>query len=463
MGCGLHDGKIYFGGNLRGNGSVNIGDLYQLAEHEFGSAYADDFRGEFEMVMGHTEGGQPSYRLLLPDTPETRAFLRKYVKPDGAGLTELGQQELARVQAFIRSEARAVLPDNVVERMGGEFRSGKIEIGRSLRNSDQIGFLFKLAENEGIEVYEIPAEGRGSGLSGLRFQDTPEARKFLQKYISPDGTGLTAEAQDIFSMVSSEGRVGNVERAAAIREGGVVQIEDVDLTDPQSTHPSGQNASANRGSTASEAPRSTNRGRTASRAGAGMRGIAGSVVKWGARGLGVGFAAWAGANFISDISRLGEAGANAGADGVSVQTPMPEAYAGQISQANQKYFTKGSPEELQFRAMVAYAALQEGGFMGMTQEEWQEYAVRLSEAGGIIDPQAELKIRKALVQAYPEYERAIKETFNNGSNTDTTRSSDASRGLREGGGGQAVPAREGQESATPQGRRRRGGGSRSGF
>ena len=149
-------------------------------------------------------------------------------------------------------------------------------------------------------------------------------------------------------------------------------------------------------------------------------------------------------------------------DGVSVQTPMPEQYRGEVSPADQKYFTKGSPEEAKFRAMVAYAAMQEGGFMGMTQEEWQEYAVRLSQAaGGIISPQAELKIRKALVQVYPEYKRAINGTFNNDSNKDTTRSSDASRGLREAGGGQAVP--DGDRSGVPRGRRRRGGGSRSGI
>jgi hypothetical protein len=139
-------------------------------------------------------------------------------------------------------------------------------------------------------------------------------------------------------------------------------------------------------------------------------------------------------------------------DGVSVQTPIPEQYRGEVSPADQKYFTKGSPEEAKFRAMVVYASTQEGGFMGMTQEEWQEYAMRLSQAeDGIISPQAELKLRKALVEAYPEYQQAIQETAKNLSNGEAEQQPDATRGIRSGG---AEPLDEGQAGPTPSNRGR---------
>ncbi len=215
----------------------------------------------------------------------------------------------------------------------------------------KLEYLNKLSKNRGVTGVRI-GYAKDVDRYVLVLDDTEACREFLKKYIKPDGRGLTDAGEKAIRGITKR----------------YERFSPVDLPGKPSNNV--------------------------------------KKLKWSARGLGMAFNAWAVANFISDINNLGEAAKSAAElDGVSVQTLMPDQYSGQVSPADQKYFTKGTAEELKFRAMVAYAGMQEGGFMGRTQEEWQEYAVRLSQAeGGIISPQAELKIRKALVEQYSLYQ-----------------------------------------------------------
>ncbi len=394
-------GIIHVDGMKGANSHVDVSNLQRLAKAE---------NINFTQVVVNDEGTLHS-AFNIEDTPKARAFLKKYMTPDGKGLTAEAQKVL--------KEGLGGLSDAALKKMGGTPMRGygiiHVDGMKGANSHVDIQKLKQLAKAEKIKFNEIIVNDEGAIHSAFNIEDTPEGRAFLKKYMTPDGKGLTDEAR----MAADE-----LDQLAAARK----VASDAKTPKPK----------AGRGSS--------------------LSGIKGSTLKWGARGLGAFFGAWAACNLVEDVAKLGTAGGSAGADGVALQNAIPSQFAGKIAPRDSKYFTKGSPEEMKFRAMVAYAAMQEGGFMGKTQEEWQEYAVRLSQAeGGIISPTGELKIRKALVAEYDKHKDEIDKTLV--ANLSGHADSDATRGLQN-AGAEAV----GTGRATPAAsKRRRGGGSRAGI
>jgi len=387
-------GIIHVDGMKGANSHVDVSNLQRLAKAE---------NINFTQVVVNDEGVIQS-AFNIEDTPKARAFLKKYMTTDGKGLTPEAQKAL--------EEGLGGLSDGALKKMGGTPMRGygiiHVDGLKGANSHVDIQKLKQLAKAEKIKFNEIVVNDEGAIHSAFNIEDTPEGRAFLKKYMTPDGKGLTAEAR----MAADE-----LDQLAAARR--------VASTGSKTTTPK-----------------------------AGIKG----ALKWGFRGVGVAFNVWAACNFVEDVAKLGTAGGSAGADGVALQNAIPSQFAGKIAPRDSKYFTKGSPEEMKFRAMVAYAAMQEGGFMGKTQEEWQEYAVRLSQAeGGIISPTGELKIRKGLVAVYDKHKDEIDKTLV--ANLSGHADSDATRGLQN-AGAEAVGTGRGASAAS---KRRRGGGSRAGI
>ncbi|MBQ8251179.1 MAG: hypothetical protein IJY92_04620 [Alphaproteobacteria bacterium] len=389
-------GIIHVDGMKGANSHVDVSNLQRLAKAE---------NINFTQVVVNDEGTIHS-AFNIEDTPKGRAFLKKYMTPDGKGLTLEAQKAL--------KEGLGGLSDAALKKMGGTPMRGygiiHVDGMKGANSHVDIQKLKQLAKAEKIKFNEIVVNDEGAIHSAFNIEDTPEGRAFLKKYMTPDGKGLTDEAR----MAADE-----LDKLAAARK----VASDAKTPKPK----------------------------------AGRGPLKGSL-KWGLRGVGAAFGAWAAYNFVSDVVNLGTAGGSAGADGVALQNAIPSQFAGKIAPRDSKYFTKGSPEEMKFRAMVAYAAMQEGGFMGKTQEEWQEYAVRLSQAeGGIISPTGELKIRKGLVAVYDKHKDEIDKTLV--ANLSGHADSDATRGLQN-AGAEAVGTGRGAPAAS---KRRRGGGSRAGI
>ena len=370
-------------------------------------------------VIFENNDGVVTQGFVIEDSPKARAFLERNVLEGGRGLTNEALDDVqkireARLHAQRGAEKIATLSDDALGKMGGTPMRGygiiHVDGMKGANSHVDIQKLKQLAKAEKIKFNEIVVNDEGAIHSAFNIEDTPEGRAFLKKYMTPDGKGLTDEAR----MAADE-----LDKLAAARK----VASDAKTPKPK----------------------------------AGRGPLKGSL-KWGLRGVGAAFGAWAAYNFVSDVVNLGTAGGSAGADGVALQNAIPSQFAGKIAPRDSKYFTKGSPEEMKFRAMVAYAAMQEGGFMGKTQEEWQEYAVRLSQAeGGIISPTGELKIRKGLVAVYDKHKDEIDKTLV--ANLSGHADSDATRGLQN-AGAEAVGTGRGAPAAS---KRRRGGGSRAGI
>ena len=262
----------------------------------------------------------------------------------------------------------------------------------------QVRRLYEYAQKEGLEQYcqkvvLRDAHSPGGTVYRLMIADTPETRKFLEKYLSKDGRKA----------------VDPDEVAAALKGSQEPTNWDVNKRDLK-----------NKSSVTKKS------------------------LAIGARGLAVGVNIWSGYEFASDLIKAAQIGLSreVADDGVSVSQMLSSAFAGKIKDSDQKYFVPGSKEQGKFVAMVVYGCRH--GLAGLSREDWHSYLRRLSASDGfIIDPAAELEMRKNLVDMYnknPEIRLLIEQdTANQLNQIPSQRESNAARSLKEGGAEPVAP------------------------